>query len=206
MKLRAWAFLTVLLSLPFVSADGAPLYQAGQGRSSTVTNFLHGEISAGYQFSNAFVQDYSEQYASSHLRGAGVRALWSPLAWLSAGAEYTRLGKADLEEAWVSSYTLSRIGAVIKFTLSPDTNPRLYLLGGFGRSEHRLEFSKMFSSHKKSQTYWTTGLGVECSVYKSVFVAAEATMHWEKSVYIHPLYKLSSHAQTELQLRAGVRF
>lgn len=206
MKLRAWVFLTVLVALPFVPADGAPLYQAGQGRSSAAANLLHGEISAGYQFSNAFLQDYKEHYDSSHLRGAGVRALWSPLPWLSAGAEYTRLGKADLEQAWVSSYTLSRMGAVVKLTLSPDTNPRLYLLGGFGRSEHRLEFNTMFSSHKKSQTYWTAGLGVECSVYKPVFVAAEATVHWEKSIYIHPIYKLSSHAQTELQFRAGVRF
>jgi len=206
MKLRAWAFLTVLVAMPFVSAGGAPLYQAGQHHSSVVHNLLHGEISAGYQFSNAFLQDYDGQSDSSHLRGAGVRALWSPLPWLSAGAEYTRLGKVDLEQAWVSSYTLSRTGAVVKLTLSPDTNPRLYLLGGFGRSEHHLQFSKMFSSHKKSQTYWTAGLGVECSVYKAVFAAVEATMHWEKAVYIHPLYKLSSHAQTELQLRAGVRF
>ena len=200
MKLLAGVLLVLMCA---VCASGAPLYRAGQ--SATATRWLHGEISGGYVFTDHSLQDYLGQFSSSSLRGWTARALWTPLPWLSAGAEYARLAEVSLKPALVDEYTLSRTGAVVKFTLSPNTNPRFYILGGLGKSAHRLTFTTTTPSYKKSQNYWKVALGTEADIYKKLFVAAEGELLWDNTADVHTLYKLSSRREMALYLRAGVR-
>lgn len=203
MKLLAWILPIFLCAL---SAMSTPLYRAGQPKTSTATQWLHGEISAGYAFSNVSLQDYLGQSSSGNLHGWNARALWTPLPWLSAGVEYVRYADKSLTPALVEHYRQSRVGAVVKFTLSPDTNPRVYLLGGYGRGVHHIDFTSAGSAYRKQQNYWMAGLGTEVSVYKAVFVAAEGSVYVYPSAKIALHYKLSSRVQTALGLRAGVRF
>ncbi len=202
--LRAYACLCVM----FCSAAtfAAPYYRAGQANPSPLQRFLHGEVSASYQFTTGYLQDYLEQTSSDRLHAVGVRALLSPLPWLSAGVDYTRSSKENIPAAWVSSYQETHLGAVVKVTLSPDTNPRFYLLGGYGRSTQRLHFSKFFAPATKKQPYWMLGLGMECDIYRALFLAAEGNIYWHNTQYLHSYYKLSSHATGAVQLRLGVRF
>jgi len=198
-------WLAVVFLFFSVGVSATPVYRAGQA-TSPATRWLHGEISGGYTFTNQSLQDYLGQFSSASLRGWNVRALWSPLAWLAAGAEYTRLAEVSLSPALVDGYTLSRTGAVVKLTLSPNTNPRFYLLGGYGRSTHRLAFTSGTPAYKKAQNYWKAALGAEVAVYKSIFAAAEGEILWYETASLHTLYQLSSRMETALQVRAGIRF
>ncbi len=205
MKLRAWLFTALFISMSFM-LQAAPLYRAGQTDPSSWRKLLHGEISASYLFSNSYLEDYTGQVSSDRLRGVSARALWSPLAWLAVGAEYTHLGKVSLPQSMVDSYQVTQTGAIVKLTLSPDTNPRLYVVGGYGRSKHSLRFSAFLTDTTYTQPYWMAGLGVETCVYRAVFLAAEGNIYWNRTAYIHTYHKLSGHAYGALQLRAGLRF
>lgn len=203
MKHLAWVFIVCLFT---GYTFGAPVYRAGKPEPAAISRYLHGEVSAAYQFSNSYLEDYLGQVSSERLHGWSARALWSPLSWLSVGAEYTRWGNVSLQQAVVDAYRVSQVGAVFKLTLSPDTNPRLYLVGGYGRSTQRLQFSAYLSNTTYTQPYWMAGLGVETDVYRALFLAAEGNLYWNRTQYIHPYYKLSGHAYGVLQVRAGVRF
>ena len=84
MKHLAWAILIVgTACLPGVSA---PLYRAGE-TSPDISSLLHGEISADYQFSSQKMKTERGDQTTSALKGWNARALWTPLPWLSVGAE-----------------------------------------------------------------------------------------------------------------------
>ncbi len=207
MKLRAlltWFVLCV--SLPVCAA---PIYRAGQ-TSSSWTSLLHGEVSVDYTFSSLKLEDYLGEYSSDRLQGIGGRALWTPLPWLGVGAEGTLFGETDLKEAMVNSYKASRLGAVAKFTLTPDTNPRFYLLAGLGRTTHELNFRRWIGntwpSVKKSISYWMLGLGVEVSVWQTCFVAAEGSILFNDSTQLWRYHQIADRREMDVRLRAGVRF
>ncbi|MBP5430098.1 MAG: hypothetical protein J6Y25_04385 [Elusimicrobiaceae bacterium] len=207
MKLRALlTWMIFCIALP-VCAD--PIYRAGQ-TSSSWTSLLHGEVSVDYTFSSLKLEDYLEEYSSDRLHGFGGRALWTPLPWLGAGIEGTLFGKTDLQEAMVNSYKASRVGAVVKLTLTPDTNPRFYLLVGLGRTTHELNFRRWIGNSwptvKKSIPYWALGLGVETTIWKNFFMGVEGNILWNQSTQLWRYHKIADHSEISLRIRGGVRF
>ncbi len=198
------------MSMPVVSA---PLYRAGQ--SSSLSSLLHGEVSADYQFTSQKMETKLDNLETSSLKGWNVRALWTPLAWLSVGAEMTRFGDEEIKEAFVSSYETDRIAGLVKLTLSPNTSPRVYVLGGYGRTNHQLKYDhssmitrKWPANEKKSISYWMIGVGVEVDVWHGVFVGAEGNyLRHQTTALAHPhFYKTASKSETQVRVRAGVRF
>lgn len=209
MKQLAWAILFIGLCS---SVWSAPIYRAGQS-SSTLSSLLHGEVSADYQFSSQKMETKREDQTTSAIRGWNVRALWTPISWFSIGAEMSEFGDEKLKEAFVSSYETNRIAGLIKLTLSPDTSPRVYVLAGYGRTEHQINYdhstivTKKWPAHdKKNIPYWMAGLGVEVDVWKTVFVGLEGNILRHQTTGLPRYYKTTSRTETALRVRAGVRF
>ena len=155
----------------------------------------------------------NQELTTSSLHGMGLRALWTPLTWMSIGVEMDRFGKKSMPEAFVSSYKTNRVGAVIKFTLSPDTAPRVYALVGYGRTSHRIAYdhSSVITAtwpgqEKKNIRYWMLGLGLETDVWKNVFVGIEGNVLRHQTTQLMRYYQTHSKTETALRLRAGVHF
>lgn len=209
MKQLAWVVLIVGgLSLPALSA---PVYQAGQPAAS-VRTWLHGEISADYQFASQYLETDEGSENTSALKGWGGRALWAPLPWLSIGAELTQFGDESLKEAFVSSYEKTRLVGLVKFTLSPNTSPRVYLLAGYGRDKHEINYDHAAmlatwpESDSKTTSFWMLGLGAEVNVWKIVFVGVEGNILRHQTTQLPRFYQIDSKTETALRVRAGVRF
>lgn len=208
MRLPAWAFinLLLLLSLP---ALASPVYRAGE--KGSLRSVLHGEVSASYLFSSHQVQSFTKEDVSEHLKGMQGRALWAPLGWLAVGAEFTSLQQTELLPM-VEKYKTHRTAGVVKLTLSPNTNPRFYLLAGLGKSQHRLEYNRSFRPVRrrapvdKDFSYWTVALGTEADVWKFIFIAAEGSLLRYSGTKLANYYELTSRTETALHLRAGIRF
>ena len=149
MTLRAWAFVISLLTCTTI-VWGTPIYRAGE-KTSTSRSWLHGEISAGYLFSSNQVEYVSAEDASSRLNGAELRALWSPLPWLALGAEFEKLGNEKLSPM-IEKYAVDRLGGIVKLTLSPNTTPRFYLIGSYGKSKHRLKYDHSYFPVRKRES------------------------------------------------------
>ncbi len=207
MKLLAWAFSSILLCSG-VAAFGAPVYRAGE-KVPSARSIWHGEVSAGYVLSSHQLENKVDGDKTSRLHGGEVRALWAPLSWLAVGAEMNRLGNEKLAP-FVKEYKVGRVAGIVKFTLSPDTTPRFYLLAGLGKSEHKLTYDRSLPIYGKSVekdfSFWTVGLGIEANVWKFVFVGAEGTLTHYNKTQLTEFYVLSSKMETALHLRAGVRF
>ena len=212
MKHLAWAILIVgTACLPGVSA---PLYRAGE-TSLAISSLLHGEISADYQFSSQKMKTERGDQTTSALKGWNARALWTPLPWLSVGAEMGQSADQELRAAFVSSYESRRIGGIIKLTLSPNTTPRVYLLAGYGKTSHRLNYDHSVNpialstwpgSEKKTVPYWMIGVGMEMDVWKALFLGIEGNLLRHQSTQLPRFYKVDSRIETALRVRVGVKF
>lgn len=210
MKLLAGVF-SVGLFLCGTSVFGAPMYRAGEN-SSSARSLLHGEISGGYVFSSNRVAYVTEEDSSSRLQGVEVRALWSPLSWLSVGAEMDRLGDEKLSPM-IKAYRVNRQTGLIKLTLTPNTTPRFYLIGGYGKSEHKLTYEDFYFGTRnkrpaitKDLHYWTVGLGVEADVWKCLFVGIEGNWVRYNDNQLSAIFKMSSRVETDVRVRVGLRF
>jgi len=210
MRQLAWVFFILGgVALPALSA---PEYRAGQSPSN-VYSLLHGEISVAYQLSSQKMETEEEDLDTSALKGWDVRVLWAPLPWLSVGAEMTQFGDEKMKQAFVSSYEKNRLAGLVKFTLSPNTTPRVYVLAGYGRTAHQLNYDHSTvatltwpGGEKKNIPYWMAGLGVEADVWKMVFVGLEGNILRHQTTELPRYYKTDSKTETALRVRAGVRF
>ena len=210
MRQLAWVFFILVgVTLP---ASSAPQYRAGES-STGMYSLLHGEIAAAYQISSQKMETESEDLDTSALKGWNVRALWTPLSWLSVGAEMTRFEDEKLKPAFVSSYETNRIAGLVKFTLSPNTSPRVYVLAGYGRTEHQLNYDhasidmlRWPAHEKKNIPYWMAGLGVEMNVWKIVLVGVEGNILRHQTTELPRYYKTNSKTETALRVLLGVRF
>ena len=209
MKLLAWVCGCCLL-LGSASAFGGPIYRAGEP-SSVANSLLHGELSAGYLVTSNRIKYVTGENDSSRLKGGAIRALWSPLPWLAVGAELDKLGDEKLDPM-VKSYQVTRQEGVIKLTLSPNTTPRFYIIGGYGKSKHKVQYDHSFFPVRlapavtKNWNYWRAGIGLEADVWKWFFVALEGNyIHYAHSE-LTQLLKIDSRTETSLQVRLGLRF
>ena len=133
---------------------------------------------------------------------------------MAVGAEATRFNDVDLKAYFVDAYQVKRLGGVVKLTLSPDTNPRVYLLAQYGRSSHRLNYVRSAETaswpdhHTTHTPYWMVGLGLEMDVWKAIFVGVEGDIVKYTSTTLDRLryYQTNNKKGTALRLRMGVRF
>ena len=209
MKQLAWLFLLLGICLPIYAG---PEYRAGQ-TPSTVHSLLHGEVSADYQWTSHQMELVTHEGSTSKLEGWNVRALWTPVSWLSVGAEMTQFNEEDLKDFFVSAYKTQRVGGLVKFTLSPNTSPRVYVVGGYGRTTHQLDYVHSFirtrtwpNHDKKNIPYWLIGLGLEVDVWRNLFVGVEGNLTHHQSTKLVHYYKTDSNKETTVRVRAGVRF
>ncbi len=191
-------------------AFSGPMYRAGE-TTSVGHSLLHGELSAGYLFTSNRIKYVTGEDESSRLRGADVRAMWSPLPWLAVGVELDKLGDEKLAPM-IKSYQVKRQEGVIKLTLSPNTTPRFYIIGGYGKSKHKIQYDHSFfpvrlePSVTKNWNYWRVGIGLEADVWKWFFVAAEGNYIHYAHRELTQLFKIDPRTETNLRLRVGLRF
>lgn len=127
----------------------------------------------------------------------------------------THFGNEKLRVAMVDPYKTDRIAGLVKLTLTPNTSPRLYILGGYGRTSHHIHYDhsidpiglqKWPSSEKKNIPYWMAGVGIEIDVWKTVFIGMEGNLLRHQSTTLPRLYKTNSKTETAFRIRAGVHF
>ena len=137
--MKTWQTL-FLISFLAVSCWGADTYHAGEATSSVRNSKSWLELSVGGTRSFAKLEDKGGYEQLSHLDGISGRALWTVFPWLGIGVEGTRF-QTEKEIAFVDSYKMLRYGLISKLTFTPDTQPKVYLLLGAGKTKREFDYA-----------------------------------------------------------------
>lgn len=201
---RIFAFL-LFICLPLLSAGQPYEYRAGQSQSAAA--FARWEAAAAWRVSAQEAQVKNGSTSTDGLHGLSARVLVYPLRYVAVGVEGTQFSSQTLAPL-VEDYKSRRLGVVGKVHLSPDTNPRIYLTLGAGKSFYRLNYvpAAHHGADKKDIFYLSGGVGLEISLYKSLFLAAEVQLFYHSQTELTAFYALSKRYSLDGNLGIGVRF
>ena len=162
------------------------------------------ELSVGAARSLSGLEDGGKHTQLSHQDSLSGRALVVVLPWFSVGAEGTWFEK-EKDIPFVSGYKERRSGIVGKFTLTPDTQPKVYLLTGAGKTKR--EFTYTFALTETAKTnYFLAAIGLEASIWKGIFLAAEGYGVYNAHTHVSRFFRQKHRFEPGLSVRAGIRF
>ena len=197
-KLQALFLISLFFVVPFAA------YAKEDHLPSAAKAHHWVELSVGATRSFGRLKDGGGYTQLTHLNGLSGRALVAFLPWLSVGAEGTWFEK-EKDIAYVSSYKARRYGLIGKFTLTPDTEPKVYLLGGYGKTKQ--SFTYLFPLNETHQTnYFLVGVGLDVDIWKNIFLAAEGYGLYNTHRHISRFFEQQHRLETGVLVRVGVKF
>lgn len=194
--------IAALLACGVSSVCFAQFYSAGQPLA-TQQDFSRFELSVGVAQSLHRLEDHGSVKMMGHQKSFSGRLLFNLFPWLGAGVEGSAFDTHSFPG--ISHYKTRRYGMVAKSSLAPDTLPNSYVLFGTGVSKYTLDYAFNFQE-KKNNTYWMFGAGIEMPVWHQVFLGAELQELYHTHKSVGSFLRWDSNWETELALRAGVRF
>ncbi len=201
--MKKWQALFLVSFLIGTALQAQEVYHAGEYIPAVEKrNWV--EISAAATRSFYRLQDVGKQDQLTHQTGLSGRALLVLTPWLGIGAEGTWFEK-EKSIAYVPGYKTIRYGLIGKFTLTPDTQPSVYVLAGTGKTKR--EFSYAFNLQETDTTsYILSGVGLEVSVFRGLFIAAEVDGVYNLHRHVSRFFALNRRWEIEVSARAGIRF
>lgn len=199
-KFQALLLVSFFSLLPL----NAQTYQAEEKASLPKNERRWLEISASWTRSLTPLKDHGGYTQLSHQEGLSGRALFVITPWFSLGAEGTRF-ETEKGIAMVSAYREKRYGAVGKFTLTPNTQPKVYVLAGAGKTKRELSYQ--FSLDESSKmNYLEAAIGLEVAVWKGLFLAAEFCETYNAHKHIGRFFEQKHRLEPSISGRIGISF
>ena len=160
------------------------------------------EAEAGPVFSVGNIQDGEGGVLSRNMAGTQVRLLKRISERFWAGAEGQWLTAVDRETEFLEEISKYSVSAVIKYNLTPQTHPALYVLFGGGVVFNRASFPLAFEDMDGSGAIWMAGFGTEFSLGRRWKVGGEFRISYEPSPWRSFVLEAASSVRSE----AGVKF
>ena len=180
-------------------------YRAGESTASG--SFSRWEVAAGWSASTGEVSLKNGAASLDGQHGFYGRVLYAPWKKIALGAEGTLFSDKSIEPI-VRKYNAKRVGVLLKYLITPDTNPRVYLLLGGGITRHRFNFVSPYrgNDHTRTVSYAMMGAGIETSVWKHLFASVEGRGIYNTKDDLNLFYHLSKRWEMEGKILLGVRF
>lgn len=198
-------FLLLAICLLATSFCFSQAYRAGE--SPALVSFPRFEVAAGWSASTGEVALKNGAASLGGQHGFYGRVLYAPWKKIALGAEGTLFADKSIEPI-VRNYNAKRAGVLLKYLVTPDTNPRVYLLAGGGITRHRFHFVSPYrgSDHTRTVSYAMLGAGIETSMWKHLFAAVEGRGVYSTRDDLNLFYHLSKRWEMEGKLLLGIRF
>ena len=171
---------------------------------NSLANFPRWEAALSASASTLSMQDFNGKTVSSGEWSAGAQMLYSVTRWFSFGPEGKVLFPGQSSGAF-KFHQGFRLGAAAKFTLTPRSSTRVYMLLGAGQVSREILYVQKFKRSSDS-LYLSAGMGLETDLNDWWFIGAEVLAVYEKDPQISSFFYASHHWSAGVQLRSGVRF
>lgn len=193
----------VLGLLVWAQAGWGQIYQAGQAARPHAAPTAAWDVSLSVYRSPMHVVDPVQEDLFAGETGLSARGLYRFSDWLAGGMEggISRRKDFPLQNTYRHLY----YGAVTKWIVTPQTQPRVYLLLGGGISRRKLSYAGMWA-HSVRAKYVTAGIGTEVDIWKSGYIGLETQARYNTHRTLDNFTALERRLEVILGLRAGLRF
>lgn len=131
------------------------------------------ELQAAPVFSYGDMTDAAGYNISSIMCGGQGRMLVYVKEYLALGAEGAILHAADMQTHLISRIKRTQWGLVAKGILTPNTEPKVYLIFGIGQVKQQTQFALRSHLLYDRSTVLSVGAGVDIPIWKSLRFGGE---------------------------------
>ncbi len=181
------------------------IYQAGQ----IVTKPRHPlwEVTAGWTGASGEISLKNGSTSTDGQHGVTLRGLHNISRSFSVGIEGTIFSSQKIAPL-VNKYHATEGGIRVHYHLTPDTHPRVYLTAAAGETFYKFSYVSPYQDHKNTQKipYLSLGAGLDLSLWKNLFAAAEIQAVYHTKTNLDTFYELSKRWEAQGKLLIGIRF
>ena len=193
-------YIVVLLTILFLSgALHAQTYRVYRPTSDTDSekeiefqNSSRFEIYGEGLYSFGSIKDRNADILTEKMSGARAGIRVGVGYNIMLGIEGEKLKASDQRTDAISTFQRKSWQATLKWTFTPDVNPKLYLITGVGRVKQDAQLRLMPAGQFKGDTsIWSLGVGGEVKIWKGLFAAGEYRMtydtkRWDNFIFEAP--------------------
>lgn len=157
------------------------------------TVFTHASLSLWTSLSLGKITDNHHKTISDKMAGYRLEALYEVLEGLYIGAEWSGQEGKD-HSSFLKTFTQQQAGGIVKWVLTPQTEPQLYMMLSFGQIKNRAEFDLVSHETRHHTEYLSVGVGGKYRLFKGVKVGGEYRLKYQfsplKTAFVeekHPL-------------------
>ena len=161
------------------------------------------EISAAGAMSFRKLSDALGYTASRRMVGGSVQAFYRPLPHLALGVEWGQQESKDSAWPVLEYIEKESVSALVKYSITPDTTPKLYLLVSGGKVRNRAKYGNVPNLNDSSYVLGG-GLALEIPLYKALKIGGEYRLNYQFSPWKNFLFQEKSRFRH--QVSVGLSF
>ena len=197
-------FLLLAFCLLASHLSFSQVYRAGEQTAQSVVS--RWEVAAGWNASTGEVALKRGSTSTDGAHGFYGRVLYTFWRNAAVGVEGTVFSSQSIKPV-AEKYNAKRVGVLLKYLVTPNTNPRVYLLLGGGITRHHFNFNPVYRGDQTRQVaYGALGAGIEIDIWKNLFAALEGRVTYNKHRDLNSYYELSKRWESEGKLLIGLHF
>ena len=162
---------------------------APQKETATPRHWL--AIEGSTLISYGSIRDRGHHSVTRSMKGWRMAAMVPVSSVIAVGAQVEKLKAHDMATDMISPITRDSWAARARITLTPSTEPQVYLLLGLGQAKYKSKFSLQKHSLNGSTPLVLLGTGIDVKIWKGMRLSAEyqlqgETNHWENFAMTGP--------------------
>lgn len=148
-------------------------------QEETVARRPRVEVQAAAVASFVSVCDREEETVLAAMSGWRVSVFWHMSRWVALGAQLEELTEQDQQTRLITPIKHQTQAALVKWTLTPDTEPKVYALLGLGRGRYRSKFPLRSQTLDAKSTVLLAGLGIDMHIWKGLHAVGEYQLQFD---------------------------
>ena len=205
--------LILLLYLCLPSAGYAQIYRVYRPQPATeekekTDGPLNFEASASAVWTMGKLNDLSGQTISRRMMGPRIRLLSLLSEQISIGAEGQWLQAEDMPQEFFDKLQQYSFAGILRYNLTPQTRPFLYILLGGGWNFRRVDLSLPVAENKihDGAIMWTAGVGIEWPLARRWEMGGEYRFFYEPKPWRNFIMEADSSFRHEWALYVSFLF
>ncbi|WP_458401758.1 hypothetical protein [Candidatus Avelusimicrobium sp.] len=157
------------------------------------------EVAAAGAMSYGKLSDAMGYTASRRMVGGNMQGFFRPWDTLAVGVEWSRQESKDTAWPVLEYIEKESVSALVKYTLTPDTTPKLYLILSGGKVRNRTKYG---SASNLNDSSYGVGGGVllEIPLYNALKMGAEYRLNYQFSPWKNFLFQEKSRFRHQVSI------
>lgn len=158
---------------------GYDMFDIEGEEEAAARNAIYIELQAAGVASFGQINDADENTITGVMQGWRAGGFVHVSRWIALGGQVEELSAQDQRTNMLEPIKRHLWAGLVKWTLTPNTNPKVYAVFGAGQVQYRTKFPLQKHDLNAKSTVMLCGLGADINIWKGLHLLGEYTIQWD---------------------------